>query len=212
MKRGNHYFWRKLHSLSGVIPVGGFLIFHLTLNSMAFLKGPEAYNSIIKMNTSLPLVTLIEWVLIFLPLYYHAIYGIVVALDSRNNVLRYQYFRNWMFYVQRVSGVFTLFFVTWHIYMFTLQRMLFGHEISFNVVAQALHNPLYAVLYALGVTSAAFHFANGLWTFLITWGITVGPRAQRISYVLSVVLFAGLTAAGLAALYAFSTSPILAAM
>lgn len=212
MKRGNHYFWRKLHSLSGVIPVGGFLIFHLTLNSMAFLKGPEAYNTIIKVNTSLPLVTLIEWVVIFLPLYYHAIYGIVVALDSRNNVLRYQYFRNWMFWVQRVSGIFTLFFVSWHIWMFTLQRMFFGREVSFDVVARALHNPLYAVLYGLGVTAAAFHFANGLWTFLITWGITVGPRSQRIAYVLSVVLFVGLTAAGLAALYAFNTGPVLAAM
>lgn len=212
MKRGNHYFWRKLHSLSGVIPVGGFLMFHLTLNSMAFLKGPDAYNAIIRINTSLPLVTLIEWVVIFLPLYFHAFYGVYVALDSKNNVLRYNYFRNWMFYVQRASGVFTLLFVSWHIWMFTLQRMFFGREVSFATVAQALHNPWMALFYGLGVAGAAYHFANGLWTFLITWGITVGPRAQRISYVLSAVIFFGLTAAGLAALYAFSTGPAFAAM
>lgn len=208
MKRGNHYFWRKLHSLSGIIPVGGFLLFHMTLNAMAFVKGPDAYNSIIKFNTSLPLGIAIELLVIFLPIYFHAIYGIIVAFDARHNVLNYKYSRNWMFWLQRMSGFFTLIFVSWHIWMFTLQRLLFGREIDYSVVAHALQNPWMALFYFLGVAAAAYHFANGLWTFLITWGITVGPRSQRIAYWLTAIIFVGITAAGLAAIYAFNTLPI----
>ena len=33
--------------------------------------------------------------------------------------------------------------------------------------------------YALGIVCSVYHLANGIWTTLITWGITVGPNAQR---------------------------------
>jgi succinate dehydrogenase/fumarate reductase cytochrome b subunit len=51
-----------------------------------------------------------------------------------------------------------------------------------------------AAVYLLGVASACFHFSNGMWTFCISWGITVGENAQKASRVLfsalGVVLFA----------------------
>ena len=37
------FLWRRLHSLSGIIPVGAFLLFHIFENLSA-LRGPEAYN------------------------------------------------------------------------------------------------------------------------------------------------------------------------
>jgi hypothetical protein len=33
--------------------------------------------------------------------------------------------------------------------------------------------------YVLGLWAAVFHFCNGIWTFCISWGITVGAKAQR---------------------------------
>lgn len=53
----------------------------------------------------------------------------------------------------------------------------------------ALHNPLYFVLYVIGVVSAIYHFTNGLFTFCITWGICVGDRAQKIFAGCAVGLF-----------------------
>jgi len=50
-------------------------------------------------------------------------------------------------------------------------------------------NPFFFILYLIGVLSAAFHFANGLWSFMVSWGITVGPRAQRVSSYICMTLF-----------------------
>jgi succinate dehydrogenase / fumarate reductase cytochrome b subunit len=55
-------------------------------------------------------------------------------------------------------------------------------------------------LYAIGVLSAVFHFANGLWTLGITWGIWTSPAAMRRANVVSVAVGLALAAAGLGSL------------
>ena len=72
--QGTSFLWRKLHSLLGIIPIGAFLLEHLLSNFEA-LKGPAAYGAQVKFLNSLPLVRVLEWVFIFLPLLYHGIYG-----------------------------------------------------------------------------------------------------------------------------------------
>jgi succinate dehydrogenase/fumarate reductase cytochrome b subunit len=32
--------------------------------------------------------------------------------------------------------------------------------------------------YVVGLASVCFHFANGVWGFCVSWGITVGAKAQ----------------------------------
>lgn len=178
----NSYYSRKLHSLLGVIPVGFFLIEHLLTNYKAFSGGHGAFLDAVYWLEGLPLVLLLEIFGIWLPLAYHAIYGLYVAYTARNNVSNYGYFRNQMFFLQRVTGVLTFLFIAWHFFQTRLQVAL-GLEIG--EVGIRMHdiatNPVYFVLYCIGVVSAAFHFSNGMWSFLVSWGITVGPRAQRVS-------------------------------
>ena len=69
---GNSFIWRKLHSLLGIIPIGAFLIEHLLSNFEA-LKGPLAYAEQVKFLNSLPLVRVLEWAFIFLPILYHGV-------------------------------------------------------------------------------------------------------------------------------------------
>jgi succinate dehydrogenase / fumarate reductase cytochrome b subunit len=57
-----------------------------------------------------------------------------------------------------------------------------------------------AILYAIGVLSTVFHFANGLWTLGITWGLWTSPAAMRRANAVSVVVGVVLAAAGLGAL------------
>ena len=45
-----------------------------------------------------------------------------------------------------------------------------------------------------------FHFANGLWGFLISWGITIGPKARNVSGVFAAGLGIALYAVGVNAL------------
>ncbi len=65
--QGTSFIWRKLHSLLGIIPIGAFLIEHLLSNFEA-LKGPAAYAAQVKFLNSLPLVRVLEWTFIFIPL------------------------------------------------------------------------------------------------------------------------------------------------
>jgi len=116
-------------------------------------------------------------------LLYHGVYGLYVAFQSRNNVSQYGYFRNVMFTLQRVTGVVTLIFVAWHFFTTRFQVAL-GNE-THDSLGVLMHNvftnPVYFTLYLIGVLAATFHFSNGMWSFFVSWGITVGPRAQRVS-------------------------------
>ncbi|HLP84042.1 MAG TPA: hypothetical protein VK157_06805, partial [Phycisphaerales bacterium] len=38
---------------------------------------------------------------------------------------------------------------------------------------------LVSLLYFSGITLLVFHFANGLWTAAITWGLTISRKAQQ---------------------------------
>jgi succinate dehydrogenase / fumarate reductase cytochrome b subunit len=35
------------------------------------------------------------------------------------------------------------------------------------------------VVYPIGILASCYHFANGLWTAAITWGLTISARSQR---------------------------------
>lgn len=182
-KAGNSYYYRKLHSLLGVIPVGAFLVEHLLTNYTAYNQGHEGYIEAVKWLNSLPLVFALELFGIWLPILYHGVYGLYVAFTARNNPGQFNTFRNWMFILQRVTGVITLIFILWHVYETRIQVALgnVAHEELGVLMHEILSKPWSFALYVIGVVSASFHFANGMWSFLVSWGITVGPRAQRVS-------------------------------
>lgn len=178
----NSYYSRKLHSLLGVIPVGFFLIEHLLTNYKAFSGGHAAFLDQVYWLHELPLVLFLEIFGIWIPLAYHAIYGLYVAYTAKNNVSNYGYFRNQMFMLQRVTGVITFLFVAWHFFQTRFQITLGLEQGEIGIrMHDIASNPVYFVLYCIGIVSAVFHFSNGMWSFLVSWGITVGPRAQRIS-------------------------------
>ncbi|EEL91748.1 succinate dehydrogenase [Bacillus cereus] len=199
--KGREYTFRKWHSLMGVIPVGVFLTQHLIVNNFA-TRGAEAFNKAAGFMELLPFRYALEIFIIFLPILYHAIYGLYIAFTAKNNAVSYGYFRNWMFVFQRISGIVTLIFISWHVWETRIQAML-GKEVNYDMMADILNNPFMFGFYLVGVVSTIFHFANGLWTFCISWGITVSPRSQRISTYVTLAIFLGLSYVGVSALLAF---------
>ncbi|EJS72555.1 MULTISPECIES: succinate dehydrogenase cytochrome B558 [Bacillus cereus group] len=199
--KGREYTFRKWHSLMGVIPVGVFLTQHLIVNNFA-TRGAEAFNKAAGFMELLPFRYALEIFIIFLPILYHAIYGLYIAFTAKNNAVSYGYFRNWMFVFQRISGIVTLIFISWHVWETRIQAML-GKEVNYDMMADILSNPAMFAFYLVGVVSTIFHFANGLWTFCISWGITVSPRSQRISTYVTLAIFLGLSYVGVSALLAF---------
>ncbi len=201
MAQNREFFYRRLHSLLGVIPVGLFLTQHLVVNYFA-TRGAESFNKAAAFMEQLPFRYFLEIFVIFLPLLFHAIYGLYIAFTAQNNVSRYGYFRNWMFMLQRLTGIITLIFVVWHVWETRVQAA-FGAEVNYDMMANIVANPFMLAFYIVGIVSAVFHFANGLWSFFVSWGITVTPRSQQISTYVTMGIFVALSIVGIRAILAF---------
>ncbi len=208
-----HHFWiRRLHSLMGVVPLGVFLVMHLMANA-SILGGAELFNESVERIHSLgPLLVPVEIVGIFIPLVFHILLGIKIVTTAKNNAGIYKYRANIRYTLQRISGVIATLFIIYHLYhmhwigkplSFLGGAQFDPHDASASAAAAIQLHWIIAPIYALGVISTVYHFANGLWTFLITWGITVGKRAQRVAGGICAALGVMLCIVGLAAVSGF---------
>jgi len=197
------YLLRRLHSISGVFPLGLFLIEHMTVNAMA-RYGPESYNQAVAMLQSLPALILLEMVLIVIPLIFHGLFGIYIVYLAKNNVLNYNYYRNWAFYLQRITAIITFVFVAYHVWALRIGHVIYGFEINYQAVSAHFANPIVFWFYVVGVVASMYHFGNGLTTLLISWGITIGPHSQKWAARMGFAIFIIMTLVGLGSLLAFT--------
>jgi|SRR5690625_781259 len=187
---GDHreYFYRRLHSLLGVVPISIFVVQHLIVNHFA-VYGENEFNKAANFMSSLPFVLVLETFVIYLPILFHAILGVYIVFVTRNNVKKYGYFRNWMFYLQRVTGIITLIFIAWHVWQTRLQVAIAGAEVNYQMMEQILTQPFYFWFYIVSILAVVFHLANGLWSFCVSWGIAQSPRSQQIVTYATVIVF-----------------------
>jgi len=193
---------RRLHSLLGIIPVGAFLTVHLVINHFA-TRGEEAYNNAVGFMESMPFLIFMEIFVIYLPLLFHAFYGIYIAFTVKYNPNRYGTLRNWLFILQRFTGIFLVVFIVWHVFETRFQKAIGAKEVNFNMMEEILANNWMLGFYIAGVVSAAFHLANGIWSFLVSWGVTQSPKSQRITTYVTLAIFIALSVVGVQALLAF---------
>jgi succinate dehydrogenase / fumarate reductase cytochrome b subunit len=201
---------RKLHQLSGIVPLGAFLIEHFYTNSKA-LSGAKDFEEAVTGLQSIPYILFVEIGLIFIPLIYHAVYGLFITWEARPNNLAYPYPRNWFYTIQRVTGVILFFFILFHVLNFRfglipgLNEISVAHrpDLAFDIVREEFLNPWIFGIYVLGITATVWHFANGIWLFLVDWGITIGARAQRLTGYACIAIGVVLLAVGINAATAF---------
>ncbi len=195
--QGYSFLLRRLHSLSGIVPIGAFLVEHYISNAEA-MKGPAAYNATVKFLNSLPFVPFLEWGFIFLPILYHGLYGVWIWYRGEGNAGDYPWIGNWMYTVQRWTGGIAFAYIVYHTWTMRFTGVHLGTEpeASFDKVYRALSgHPGVVIFYFAGVFSASWHFAYGIWLFCAKWGITTGELARRrLGYVCLVI---GLVMAGI---------------
>ena len=202
--QGNTFILRKLHSLLGIIPIGAFLLEHLLSNFEA-LKGPAAYGAQVKFLNSLPLVRVLEWVFIFLPILYHGLYGVWIWLRGKSNVVYYPWAGNWMYVAQRWTGLIAILYIGQHVYRQRFSGVSLPEHpgAAFAKVQHELANPWMLAVYVIAMIAICWHFSYGIWLFAAKWGITPGAMARkRFAYVCAgfgVVILA----IGLASIWAF---------
>ena len=202
-KSKNGFYLRRLHSLLGIIPIGAFLIVHLMVNHQA-TQGAEAFNKAAGFMESLPFLLVTELILIYIPILYHGLYGIHIAFTAKENIGHYSLFRNWMFALQRLTGIIAFVFIFVHLWQTRLQKLFFGKEISYDMMHQTLQNPIWVIVYIICVIAVIFHFSNGIWSFLVTWGFLQSKKSQRIFTWVSLIIFLILSYIGVTAILAFA--------
>jgi succinate dehydrogenase / fumarate reductase cytochrome b subunit len=189
----------------GLVPIGGFLVFHLWENSQSRF-GPDHYNEqVVGWLQGLNYLTLLEIVVIAIPLLLHAGYGLVILYEGKSNVKTFPWSANLRYTLQRLSGIAILFFLLlhlgwtriWGIWNPAVKADLFNH------MQLLLGNPLIFILYLAGLLLSVFHLCNGLWSMAICWGFTTNPQAQNICFYLCVVLALLLSALGLHGMLGF---------
>ncbi|WP_053218983.1 succinate dehydrogenase cytochrome b558 subunit [Virgibacillus senegalensis] len=203
MAENRDFFYRRLHSLLGVIPIGIFLIQHLLVNHFA-VYGRESFEQAASFIHDLPFRIVLEFVVIYIPILFHAILGVYIVFTVKYNNKRYSFFRNIMFTLQRVSGIITLIFIAWHVWETRIAIGLGTAELNYSLMENILTQPFMFWFYIIGVISTTFHFANGLWSFLVTWGFTITPRSQRVATYATLIVFLAVTYIGIRAIFAFA--------
>ncbi len=180
IKISPHFWLRRLHSLTGIFPIGAFLLEHMFSNSFIVLS-PQAYNNQIAFLQGLPYVLWLEVFFIYIPILYHAFYGFYVMFTGKSNLAWYPYPANILYTLQRWTGIIAFIYIAYHAYHTRGVNLLYGTEVSYERMAGLMNDTRMVVFYIVGLAAVIFHFANGVWGFLISWGITVGPKAQKIS-------------------------------
>lgn len=194
---GRRHFWlRRVHSLMGLV-FGAYVTVHLLVNATGFW--PRAYQQNVDHIHSLePMLPLIEIVAIFIPLLIHALYGIYITWAGvKFNTMKYNYGGNVRYTMQRWAGIVLLLFLIYHVG--TLHKwglalfgvkgypLFNGQNAAYQSTAAAIKTPYHSAalnvavigFYLLGTWSAVFHWANGLWTSAIAWGLTTTANSQR---------------------------------
>ncbi len=190
----NDFLIRRLHSLSGLIPVGAYMVVHLIVNASVINGDATFQNNVLSIHKFGSLLPLIEWTFIFIPILFHAIVGMVIVAGGLPNTHNYPYGANYRYTLQRATGVIAFFFIGIHVFhmhgwfhnsawMDYVVRPLGGGQFKpYNATSTAglaLQNIVAVVIYAVGVLSCVYHLANGIWTMGITWGVWTSQAAQR---------------------------------
>jgi len=189
------------------MPIGAFLIAHLTTNSSIVWgmvdtrqgetpvsRGVAVFQHEVDFIHSIPFLLLIEIFGLWIPILFHSALGFVYAFSGKSNTRLYPYQDNWRYTLQRVSGYLGFLFLLYHIatarwgWTWLPGAATFEAEAASSTTALMLQggspglDPLgvaVSLFYLLGVSLLVFHFANGLWTAAITWGLTISASAQR---------------------------------
>jgi len=210
---------RRLHSLTGIL-FGGYVMVHLLVNATlveGYRPGDPltVYQRQVNSIHSVPLLTPVEWTLIYLPILYHTFYGLWLTYKAQPNIKEYPYSKNIFYVFQRISALLLVAFIFFHV---TAMKGWWAASLKFDpwhasesTIAHMNANWFIGwFVYPVGILAACYHLANGFWTAAISWGLTITSGAQRRWGWVCVAIFLFTLACGMTALVATLTSAALA--
>lgn len=201
--RYDYFLLKRLQSLFGIFPLAVFLCIHFTLNSFVF-NGPKSFNLLVEFTQGFPLVEFLEIGLIAVPLLIHILLGLIIIYRGSINLVPYSYYRNWIYLLQRITGVVAIVYVFYHVWSTRLYAFFTGKHVTFAHMQQHFEPTWVKVFYVIGIISVVFHLANGLATACMTWGITSSKRSQLAMAIIAWLITLAMGAWGLRILLEFT--------
>jgi succinate dehydrogenase / fumarate reductase cytochrome b subunit len=192
----------RLGSLLAVAPLGVWVVGHVW-NNLAAFQGAEAWQHAVT-DYSHPVAQFAAGLVALVPLALHTVWGLGRLTSARPNNVRYGFYGNLKYLLQRLSALGFLLFVGAHLWLALLRpRVVLGHAEAFENIAGEMHNhtPTLAV-YVLGTLGVAFHLANGLQSFAMGWGLAGSRKALRQLEGFVILFFVVLLTMSWAAIYA----------
>jgi succinate dehydrogenase / fumarate reductase, cytochrome b subunit len=192
----------RLGSFLAIVPLGVWVIVHLWHN-LAALQSPEAWqHAVTGYETSGAMI--LSSVIVLAPLLLHTIWGLGRLVTSRPNNLRYGFFANLKYLLQRLSAVGVLLFLGAHLWLaFFHPRVFEGHPERFADFAHEMRRDAATLpVYLLGTLGVSYHLANGIYGFAMTWGLAASRAALRGFERAAMATFVILLAMSWAAVYA----------
>jgi succinate dehydrogenase / fumarate reductase cytochrome b subunit len=193
---------RRLQLLTGVVPVGLFILSHFAINFRA-VGGREAYQATVEGLARLPWLHAVEAVAIALPIAAHIALGWALGTtrqDSREPAYPSVAWR----WLQRATGLYLSIYVVFHVWSVRLSpaRLANRHPL-FDLMAAQLAHPAVLALQGAAVLAAAAHFSGGVLALGGPHGFARRPAGRRALSALAGLSFVVLTAMGLSGLLAF---------
>src|SRR5262249_28489785 len=147
---------------------------------------------------------LVTGLVVLVPLVLHTVWGLRRMVTSRPNNVRYTFYGNLKYLLQRLSALGLFLFLGAHLWLAMLKpRLTTGRPEPFASIAHEMHFHMPTlVVYLLGTLALAYHLANGLHTLTMGWGLVSSRRALRKLDAIALLLFVALLAMGWGAIYA----------
>jgi succinate dehydrogenase / fumarate reductase cytochrome b subunit len=171
-----------------VLPLGIFLAEHIVLNAKA-LRGQDAYLRTTHFVDSVPGWAVLEVLLVFAPLLFHAGYGLVLMLTKSNGGPS-PYAPSWAV-LNRGAAWVAFVFIAYHVYAVRMARwtqgvgpdalptMFIEHISTATGSAGGLQMPWTAMFYLVGIAATVVHFSVGTWGYLVRFKLVATARGTR---------------------------------
>jgi succinate dehydrogenase / fumarate reductase cytochrome b subunit len=192
----------RLASFLAILPLGAWTFVHLWHNLAAF-EGADAWQRAVTAYSH-PFAQAAIGIMVLLPLWIHAVWGLGRLATSRVNLLSYRFYDNLKYLLQRVTAVGVLLFVGAHLWLALIRpRLLEGRAEPFAHIAEQMHvHKPTLVVYLLGTLGVSYHLAHGAQSVCMGWGVVSSRRALRRLEWIAILTFLVLLAISWGAIYA----------
>ena len=176
---GHSFFWRKLHSLTGIVPIGAFLIEHIVSN-FETVNGPLAYAKQVLFLNSLPARPCPRVGLHLhpsrLPRHLQASSSPSAAATTSTSTPGPA---TWMYLSQRVTGIIAFLYIIQHVWRQRFSGVSLPEHpgAAFAKVQHELANPWMLAIYVIAMIATCWHFSYGVWLFAAEVGAS--PPATK---------------------------------